>query len=362
VINISKINNDEIQIKFDYDSELVKKIRMVEERRWEQNTKSWIIPNNSKSINTFIKLFIDEDIDWGSSFNISIIDYGEKNRNEIMIIQKELEKQMTLRGLSPKTKKAYLGHLRRFMEFTNKSSIDIDKRDADNYLYYLLNEQKVSHSYANQTINAIKITFRDVLNKDCLVYELTRPKKENKLPNVLNEEEVLKILNALSNTKHKAILYLIYSSGLRVSEVVRLKAKDIDSKRMMIHIRLGKGKKDRYSVLSESALQILRRYYSEERPEEWMFPGANGDSFITERTVQRIFQNACRKAKISRGFSVHSLRHSFATHLLEGGTDIRYIQELLGHSSTKTTEIYTHVTKSSISKIKSPLDRILLDK
>lgn len=359
MIKINKINNDEIQIRFNYDPELVNRIRIIEGRRWEQNTKSWIIPNNSKSISTLIKLFVNEDIDWGRAFNISIIDYGEKDKSKFIIILKELEKQMTLKGLASKTKKSYLGHIRRFMEFTNKSIIDINKRDAENYLYHLLIVQKVSHSYANQAINAIKITFRDVLNKDSLVYELARPKKEKKLPNVLNEEEVLKILNALSNTKHKAILYLIYSSGLRVSEVVRLRAKDIDSKRMMIHIRQGKGKKDRYSVLSEAALQMLRRYYSEERPEEWIFPGANGESFITERTVQRIFQNACQKAKINKDVSVHCLRHSFATHLLEGGTDIRYIQELLGHSSTKTTEIYTHVTKSSIRNIRSPLDKLM---
>ncbi len=362
MISIQKINREEIQIRFNFKQELVDKIRNIEGRRWEPNTKSWIIPNNAKSINALIRFFINEDIDWGSIFNITILNYKGTYREEINIVLKELEKQMSLQGFSPKTKKAYIGHSRRFMEFLDKKPIDINKIDIENYMYYLLNEQRVSHSYANQAINAIKFMFKIVLKKENIVYELARPKKEKKLPNVLSEEEVLKILNALSNTKHKAILYLIYSSGLRVSEVVRLKAKDIDSKRMMIHIHQGKGGKDRYTMLSESALQILRRYYSEERPDEWIFPGANGDSFITERTVQRIFQNACQKAKINRNVSVHCLRHSFATHLLEGGTDIRYIQELLGHSSSKTTEIYTHVTQSSISKIKSPLDKIMNDK
>ncbi|GMQ64596.1 hypothetical protein AN2V17_38340 [Vallitalea sp. AN17-2] len=151
----------------------------------------------------------------------------------------------------------------------------------------------------------------------------------------------------------------MYSSGLRVGEVVKLKINDIDSQRMLIKIEQGKGNKDRYVMLSESILLQLRKYYKEYRPNKWLLEGADKDKHITERTVQRIFKNACEKGYVMKKVSVHSLRHSFATHLLESGTDIRYIQELLGHSSSKTTEIYTHVTNKNIMSIKSPLDDIM---
>ena len=182
---------------------------------------------------------------------------------------------------------------------------------------------------------------------------------EKKLPNILSHNEVMAIFNAVSNIKHKSILFLTYSAGLRVGEVVRLKVKDIDSERMLIHVRQGKGRKDRYTILSEVALDMLRKYAYEVRPKEWLFPGANNKDFLTERSVQKVIETACRKAKLNKHVTVHTLRHSFATHLLEGGTDLRYIQELLGHASSKTTEIYTHVTQANLTKIKSPLDAIM---
>ncbi len=226
-------------------------------------------------------------------------------------------------------------------------------------MFELLNQQQNSHSYVNQSLSAIKFLYKHVFNKNEPLCELPRPKKENKLPSVLNKEEVLKIFNQVKNYKHKAILYLVYSSGLRVGEVVRLKVEDIDTERMMIHVKQGKGRNDRYTLLSEVALKALRKYAAIDKPETWLFPGRKEGSFLTERSVQKIFSNACEKAKICKNVSVHALRHSFATHLLEGGTDLRYIQELLGHKSSKTTEIYTHVSNKSLSKIQSPLDRLL---
>jgi len=151
----------------------------------------------------------------------------------------------------------------------------------------------------------------------------------------------------------------VYSSGLRVGEVVRLKLEDIDSQRMLIHVKQGKGAKDRYTLLSKIALIQLRNYVKEYHPETWLFPGAENKGHLTERTVQRVFENALIKARITKKASVHTLRHSFATHLLESGTDLRYIQELLGHQSSKTTEIYTHVTEKSINNIESPLDKLM---
>ncbi len=180
------------------------------------------------------------------------------------------------------------------------------------------------------------------------------------MPVVLSKEEVAKILLALYNLKHKAILMLIYSAGLRVGEVVRLKIEDIDGKRMLIHVKGSKGRKDMHTILSLKALEILRQYWEKYKPVKWLFKGAKKGRHLSIRSVDKIFRNACNKAGIKKDASVHTLRHSFATHLLEGGTDLRYIQELLGHAHSRTTEIYTHVSTKSLGKIMSPLDTIKL--
>ena len=169
----------------------------------------------------------------------------------------------------------------------------------------------------------------------------------------------MKIFSCIDNIKHKALMVMMYSSGLRVGEVVRLKIEDIDSKRMLIHVRQSKGYKDRYTLLSKQALVILRDYFKRYKPEVWLFPGGKSNDHLTERSAQKVFDNARLKSGIIKKVSLHTLRHSFATHLLEAGTDLRYIQELLGHSSSKTTEIYTHVSKKDIGRILSPLDRIM---
>ncbi len=195
--------------------------------------------------------------------------------------------------------------------------------------------------------------------KKNFVFAIKRPKKDRKLPAVLSREEISKLLSSIANVKHKAILMLTYSAGLRVSEVVKLKLEDIDTERKLIHIRGAKGRKDRYTILSDVAMNTLKLYIESYHPENWLFPSKEDNSYITVRTVQRIFEDACNKAEIKKDVTVHSLRHSFATHLLESGIDLRYIQELLGHKSSKTTEIYTHVSNRDLGKIQSPLDCIL---
>jgi len=188
------------------------------------------------------------------------------------------------------------------------------------------------------------------------VGKLPRPRKEKKLPIVLGREDVIRIFESVNNIKHKAILMLAYSAGLRVSEVVKLKVQDIDAKRNMIHIKGAKGRKDRYTILSKVALEELKRYWRKYKPDKWLFPGAKPDRHIATRTVEAILEAAVKEINLKKKVSVHTLRHSFATHLLESGTDLRYIQELLGHKSSKTTEIYTHVSTKDLGKIKSPLD------
>jgi len=199
-----------------------------------------------------------------------------------------------------------------------------------------------------------------VLKREKLPYVyIDRPFKEKILPTVLSEEEVKQIINCVSNLKHKAILLTIYSAGLRISEAVNLKIADIDSKRKVIIIKDAKGKKDRNSLLSEKLLVVLREYFKQYKPKIWLFEGQFGGRY-SDRSIQNVFRKACIDAKIMKKVSVHSLRHSFATHLLERGTDLRYIQELLGHSSSKTTEIYTHITRKGMEQVKSPLDNFEL--
>lgn len=225
------------------------------------------------------------------------------------------------------------------------------------FLRYLVNERRVSTSYQNQSINAIKFYYERVCGGSRKIYLIDRPREETYLPEVLSEEEVKAILDATENLKHKALLMTIYSAGLRVSEATNLKIKDIDSQRMQIRVEQGKGKKDRYTLLGKKTLEILRKYVKEYKPLNFLFEGTKGESY-SPRSIQMILKNSVRKVGISKHVSVHTLRHSFATHLLEAGTDLRYIQSLLGHESSKTTEIYTHITKKGFDQIINPLDRL----
>lgn len=340
--------NNELIIKFDYSFERISKIKSIKGYRWDINKKVWILPFSEENVNSLKLLFNTERC---------TINFEDNTQNDKLY--KSMKDELTLKGYSHKTLKSYLNHIKVFSSFIDKEMSTVKPEDIRRYIIHLLEEQQVSHSYASQAISAIKFLFCEVLKTNINVCDLPRPKKEKKLPDVLSQEEVFEILRALDNQKHKAILFLVYSAGLRVGEVVRLKIEDIDSKRMLIHIRQSKGAKDRYTVLSQICLEQLRTYAKAYHPETWLFPGPKQGSHLTERTVQRVFENACLSAKITKDVSIHVLRHSFATHLLEGGTDLRYIQELLGHSSSKTTEIYTHVTEKSMMNIQSPLDKMV---
>jgi integrase/recombinase XerD len=235
----------------------------------------------------------------------------------------------------------------------------VSTEDIELYLLELIDRKNVSYSYINQAISAIKFSNKYAWKSKIINdIKVPRPKKVEKLPDILSKEEVIRLFKKVVNVKHRAILMLTYSAGLRVSEVVRLKVKDIDSKRMLIHIRQGKGQKDRFTILSKNALEVLRLYAKEFHPSEWLFPGGSLGRHLTERSAQKIFESACNNTGIKKDVSIHSLRHAFATHLLEGGTDLRYIQELLGHKNSKTTEIYTHVSQKDLGQIRSPLDNI----
>ncbi len=272
-----------------------------------------------------------------------------------------IREELRLQGYSEKTERAYVGHINRFLISSSKDYSELKSNDIREYLLDLLNKQKGSHSYVNQAISSIKFLFEDVLHKKNVITNLPRTKREQRLPDVLNRNEVREIIASVNNLKHKMLLLMTYSSGLRVSEVVSLKVHDIDSERKLIHIRQGKGRKDRFTILSEYAYQEVQQYIFRFEPKAWLFPSEHSGEHISERTAQRVFEKAREIAGIKKEVSIHSLRHSFATHLLEGGTDLRFIQELLGHKSSKTTEIYTHISQRSLSKIKSPLDDLMSD-
>jgi len=257
---------------------------------------------------------------------------------------------------SENTIKTYCNYFKDFcIYFNNKPLEIITTSQINSYILDLIKSKNISISQQNQRINAIKFYYEKVLRRDKQYYELYRPKKEHKLPKVLSKNEIKKIFDVTSNLKHKCILMLIYSAGLRRSELLNLKFNDIDSKRMIIHIHEAKGKKDRISLLSDNLLQLLRQYYKEYRPKKYLFEGQYGGQYSAS-SVGNILKKSAKKAGIRKTVTPHMLRHSFATHLLEQGTDLRYIQELLGHGSSKTTEIYTHVSKKAIDQIKNPMD------
>jgi integrase/recombinase XerD len=216
----------------------------------------------------------------------------------------------------------------------------------------------LSASFQNQIVNAVKLFFRCVENKKLDPELIHRPKNPKLLPNVLSKEEIKQILQAPSNIKHKAMLSLIYSCGLRRSELLHLQLNDIDSKRGLVLIRQGKGRKDRVAPLSEKILGLLREYYHAYKPTLWLFEGQDKKSQYDERSLQQVLKQSVEKANIQKPVTLHWLRHSYATHLLENGTDLRYIQEILGHSRSTTTEIYTHVSNQNIQRITSPFDNL----
>jgi integrase/recombinase XerD len=268
---------------------------------------------------------------------------------------------LMLRGYSPRTRKLYLGHVRRFLDWAGVGVAELPDDPialAERYLVELVQHKKVSRSYHGQAVSALRFLFETVLDKPRLAMALPRPKKESRLPAVLSQQEVARLLRTPRNLKHRALLMLLYSSGLRVSELVRLGPDDIDVDRGLLRVCQGKGRKDRYTLLARRAVEALQLYRDAYPTGRWLFPGARTDRHLTVRSIQKVVARAATEAGITKHVTPHTLRHSFATHLLEGGTNLRIIQELLGHASSRTTERYTHVAKSTFEAIRSPLDNL----
>jgi len=270
--------------------------------------------------------------------------------------------EMRLRNFSEKTVKAYLCYIQDLANHHRRSPALLSTEDVKDYLLHMINERKAAASTVNLAYSSFKFFYTRVVDRGDVIEAVPRPRKGKTKPVVLGVSEVRGILDVTTNIKHKTILMTIYSSGLRVGEVVNLRVSDIDSERMQMFIRCAKGRRDRYVMLSRTNLEMLRTYYKIYRPDEWMFYSAEGrHKQYSIRSVEKVFKSAAKKAGIAKNVTVHSLRHSFATHMLENGIDLHHIQLLMGHASPKTTSVYLHVQKKDLLKIKSPLDAMAAD-
>jgi integrase/recombinase XerD len=275
-------------------------------------------------------------------------------------LRRRMIDDMTLRNFTKTTIKAYVRAVARFARYFHCSPDRLGREHVRAYLLHLLNEQHVSHSYYKLTRCALRFFYRETLGRDDVPASLAPVKQPRSLPVVLGPDELARFFAAVKNLKHRALLMTAYAAGLRVSEVTRLRIADIDSARMVIRVRHGKGQKDRYVMLSPRLLEVLRAYWKAARPSDFLFPGAAADRPLTTGSVRKVCSRARRAAGLDKHVTVHILRHSFATHLLESGTDLRTIQVLLGHHSFSTTARYVHVATASLPSTKSPFDRLEL--
>ena len=330
-----------IAVYFEKNAALIARIKEFEGARWSQSLVAWHLPDTEEN---------------RERFNIAPVSYALPSTEGIAQIEK-FKQFLRSKRYSESTIATYSEALKSFLVFfRNKPTAEITNEDVIVYNNEHILKNNLSASYQNQIVNAIKLFFQTIQETKMMVDKIHRPKRAKLLPNVLSKEEIKLILNAHNNIKHKTMLSLIYSCGLRRSELINLKITDIDSNRNIVIIRQSKGKKDRIVPLSSKILEMLRQYYPIYKPKIWLFEGQNRNEQYSEHSLQSVLKQALVKVKIKKPVSLHWLRHSYATHLLESGTDLRYIQELLGHNSSKTSEIYTHVSTKSLQQIKSPFD------
>ncbi|WAC07256.1 MAG: site-specific integrase [Thermodesulfobacteriota bacterium] len=268
----------------------------------------------------------------------------------------QMKMDLELKNYSPRTQTCYLTWMRSFVLHFRRCPEELGDVEIREYLHHLIQKKKVSQSGISQAYSALKFYYETTLKRDWNRFLIPRVQMGKRLTVVLSSQEVQAIFPAIRNLKHRALLMTIYSAGLRVSEVVHLKVSDIDSQRMMIRVRQGKGQKDRYTLLAQRTLEVLREYWKEYRPQYWLFPAKPENEALSVSAVQRVFEKIVLQAGIKKAASVHTLRHSFATHLLEAGTDLYHIQRLLGHTSPKTTAIYLHLSRKNLGGVTSPLD------
>ncbi|CAG8998273.1 MAG: Tyrosine recombinase XerC [Candidatus Celerinatantimonas neptuna] len=324
---------------------------------WSDALQVWHIPYYDNHMEYLHRKF-------GTLAEFQHIEVHQEHRTHVIpsaissLIPQAFYQHMRLKRYSNNTQKTYASVLAKFFAYIKSAAPQtITDEHIRNYMIHLVDQQQCSDVYQRQSINALKLFYKAVYNRDLSDLAVTAPRRKKKLPVVFSEEEVILLLSQVLNLKHKAMLYCIYSAGLRRNELIELKVIDIDSQRDCIMVRGAKGNKDRVTLLSKKCLTMLRDYFRQYRPKEYLFEGAEGGRY-SATSLRKIFERALKDSGIKKKATLHTLRHSFATHLLERGTDLRYIQTLLGHSSSKTTEIYTHVTTKGFAGIRSPLDEM----
>ncbi len=360
-ISVIRYKRGRIRIVVDYDFQLIQLIKSFPYYYWDIENKWWTTVYTESVINS-LKDYAKQNgyvYKFSEYRNPGILPRIDKYSDPAFRkCPEEYTNKLKVMRYSDSTVKSYKSHFEEFINFYKTKEIkEISEEEIKEFLRYLVVERRVSESYQNVAINAIKFYYEKVLGEERKFYYLERPRKEKVLPVVLSKEEVFKMIRKTINLKHRAIIMLIYSAGLRISEAINMRVEDIDSKRNLVIIRQAKGKKDRTSLLSEKTLETLREYYRLYEPKVYLFEGRNGEKY-TASSIQKIVKRAAWRAGIMKKVTTHTLRHSFATHLLEQGVNLRYIQDLLGHSSSKTTEIYTHISSRSYEGIKNPLDDI----
>lgn len=342
-------NKNVIWIAFPYNLQLIKDLKTrFPSVKWSQSNKKWHLPD-LPSIRSALQLAPKNSI---AAYKAIIHIVNHKALDNYLV-------QLQLKAYSQSTIKNYIHAFVHLLALLKQHSIDELTPDRlKDYFIYCVVEEKQKEQNVNIKINAIKFYFEQVLHRPRMFFDIPRPKKPQTLPKKLSTKEIEKLFKVTTNTKHLLILQLCYGMGLRVSEVIALKIENISTKSMQVHIQGAKGKKDRYVNLPHSILPLLKQYYFSYQPKKWLFEGQYGEQYSI-RSVQSIFKNAMKKANINKTIGIHGLRHSYATHLLEGGTDIAFIQQLLGHNSIKTTQIYTHISKSTLQNVTSPLDKLV---
>ncbi len=352
-------------LKFKYSPALIQLVRQLPGARWSQSYKAFYTdycPGIEKQVELLFKqvaLINRTEFDQKlSGLKNSPAETKQRLIGEETALKIEkFRNWMKSRRYSESTIGTYTDALKTFLKFyATKALEEINNEDIVQFNNQYILANKLSVSFQNQVVNAVKLFFRTIQNKMIDVDLIHRPKRGHPLPNVLSKEEIKKILEAHTNIKHKVMLSLIYACGLRRSELLNLKPNNIDSNRGLLIIKEAKGNKDRIAPVSDKMISMLREYYKVYKPLNWLFEGQNRGEKYTAESLQNVLKQALTKTKNTKPVTLHWLRHSYATHLLESGTDLRYIQELLGHKSSKTTEIYTHVSTKSIQKIKSPFD------
>lgn len=264
-----------------------------------------------------------------------------------------LAQELIIRGFSARTIKQYIAHNQRFLQFVGKSAREVGAEDIKKYLLFLRVQENYTNTSLNNVISALKFYYQGILKRR-LFFSIKRPVREKFLPVVLSRSDIQRIIDATNNPKHRLLLSVAYGAGLRVSEVVGLRVGDIDVDELAVHVKGAKGNKDRLTIFPEKLVADTQKLVAGKATQDFVFPSARGGK-LTTRTAQKIFEHALAGSGVKRSASFHSLRHSFATHLLENGVDLRYVQELLGHESVKTTQRYTHVSKVALHNIRSPL-------